>query len=339
MFAYGFNNPVNMKDPDGNWPKWAKKVLIGVAVIAAAAVVTVATGGTGLVGCIAAGALKGAVIGGAIGAAVGGTKAALKHRKRTGSWKGAATAARDGAADGFMWGTITGAITGGKNSKACFIAGTAVLTASGYTAIEKICAGDKVWAENSETGEKELKQVVQTFVNETDELVHVYVNGEEIITTPEHPFYVPTKGWTGAVYLRAGDVLVLQSGEYVIVEKIQHEILESPITVYNFEVEDFHTYYVSESAVLVHNKCGSFVSRGSSATKQPENLVEQLALEQVKSNPQGTQITRITMSDPRWPASEGWIKMQEIVPTSQGDINIHYVYNQVLNIFDDFKLK
>lgn len=79
-----------------------------------------------------------------------------------------------------MWGTITGAITGGKNSKACFIAGTAVLTASGYTAIEKICAGDKVWAENSETGEKELKQVVQTFVKETDELVHVHVNGEEI---------------------------------------------------------------------------------------------------------------------------------------------------------------
>ena len=38
---------------------------------------------------------------------------------------------------------------------------------------------------------------------------------------------------------------------------IQHEILESPVKVYNFEVEDFHTYYVSESAVLVHNACGS----------------------------------------------------------------------------------
>ena len=55
--------------------------------------------------------------------------------------------------------------------------------------------------------------------------------------------------------LRAGDILVLQSGKYVIVEKVQHEILESPITVYNFEIEDFHTYYVGESAVLVHNAC------------------------------------------------------------------------------------
>lgn len=43
------------------------------------------------------------------------------------------------------------------------------------------------------------------------------------------------------------------------------------------------------------------------------------------------------MNDPCWPASEGWVKMQQIVPTSQGNINIHYVYNYELKIFDDFK--
>ena len=85
--------------------------------------------------------------------------------------------------------------------------------------------------------------------------MHVHVNGEEIISTPEHPFYISKKGWIGAIDLRAGDILVLQSGEYVVVELIQHEILESPVKVYNFEVEDFHTYYVSNSAVLVHNVC------------------------------------------------------------------------------------
>lgn len=86
--------------------------------------------------------------------------------------------------------------------------------------------------------------------------MHVHVNGEEIISTPDHPFYVPKKGWIGAIDLHAGDILVLQSGEYVVIEMIQHEILEMPVTVYNFEVEDFHTYYVGESAVLVHNDCG-----------------------------------------------------------------------------------
>ena len=31
-------------------------------------------------------------------------------------------------------------------------------------------------------------------------------------------------------------------------------MLEAPVTVYNFEVEDFHTYYVGDG-VLVHNAC------------------------------------------------------------------------------------
>ena len=125
----------------------------------------------------------------------------------------------------------------------------------GNKPIEQIQAGDMVLAENPETGEIALKRVVRTFENESNELVHVFVNGEELVTTPEHPFYVPKLGWTSAIKLRAGDVLVLSNGEYVIVEKVQHEILESPIKVYNFEVEDFHTYFVGESSVLVHNTC------------------------------------------------------------------------------------
>ena len=62
--------------------------------------------------------------------------------------------------------------------------------------IEEITAGMLVYAHNPDTGETELKEVVQTFVNETNELVHIKVNGEEIISTPTHPFRVPQKGWT-----------------------------------------------------------------------------------------------------------------------------------------------
>ena len=144
---------------------------------------------------------------------------------------------------------------------ACFVAGTTVLAAGGHVAIENIHAGDYVWAWDEETGEVALKQVVETYVNESSELIHVFVNGEEIITTPTHPFYSPVKGWTEAAKLRAGDILVLVNGEYVVVEKVLHEILETPITVYNFQVEDFHTYYVTTSGILVHNSC-----------KMPENF-------------------------------------------------------------------
>ena len=137
----------------------------------------------------------------------------------------------------------------------CFIAGTLVATKSGLVPIEDIQPGDLVWATDEETGETALKEVVQTFRNETEEWVHVKVNGEEITCTPMHPFYSPVKGWTSAIDLRAGDILVMLNGEYVVVEQVQHELLESPETTYNFEVEDYHTYYVGEKSVLVHNMC------------------------------------------------------------------------------------
>ena len=137
----------------------------------------------------------------------------------------------------------------------CFVAGTMVLSEDGYKAIETIEPGDKVYAAALETGEAGYKEVVRTFVSEKDEVVHVKVEGETITSTTEHPFYVPEKGWTAAIDLRAGDILVMSNGEYVVVEQVQHELLESPVRVYNFEVEDFHTYFVGDSSVLVHNTC------------------------------------------------------------------------------------
>ena len=41
------------------------------------------------------------------------------------------------------------------------------------------------------------------------------------------------------------------------------------------------------------------------------------------------------MSDSRWPAEEGWVKMQQNVK----GVIIHYVYNPVMDAVDDFKFK
>lgn len=107
--------------------------------------------------------------------------------------------------------------------------------------------GDKVLSENEVTGEVAIKEVYATSVSETDEFYHIHVNGEEIVTTGTHPFYVYKFGWTTARALRAGDVLVLLNGELVTVKWIDHEILEAPIKVYNLEVEDFDTYIVGKT--------------------------------------------------------------------------------------------
>lgn len=53
------------------------------------------------------------------------------------------------------------------------------------------------------------------------------------------------------------------NGEYVIIEEIQHEILESPITVYNFRVSNDHTYFVGNVAIGVHNAASGYGESGS----------------------------------------------------------------------------
>ncbi|MBQ4157014.1 MAG: type IV secretion protein Rhs, partial [Clostridia bacterium] len=78
-----------------------------------------------------------------------------------------------------------------------------------------------VWAEDPETGERALKRVVRTFLNEKDELVHVQVNGETITCTTEHPFYVQGKGWLAAKDLKLNDKLELQNGEDAFVDAIR----------------------------------------------------------------------------------------------------------------------
>ena len=102
--------------------------------------------------------------------------------------------------------TLGSGMSSGTSSKGlCFAAGTVILLNEGRKAIEDIVVGDYVWAWDEETGEKSLRRVTETYVNQTSELVHVFVGGEEIVTTPTHPFYSPVKGWTDATPLRAGN--------------------------------------------------------------------------------------------------------------------------------------
>ena len=143
----------------------------------------------------------------------------------------------------------------------CFTGDTLVSTEDGLRPIEEIQAGDCVWSENTETGEKELKKVLAVSVTETDTLVHVTTgNGTEINTTENHPFYTEGKGWCAASELEEGDVLHTQDGKTETVASVETETLDEPVKVYNLEIEDSHTCYVSVDRVLVHNACGDEIA-------------------------------------------------------------------------------
>ena len=164
--------------------------------------------------------------------------------------------------------------------KQCFKEGTLVacLNENGDEVrkpIETVAVGTMVLAYDEETGEKAYKPVVQLSRNTTKEWYHIRVNGEEIVCTGGHPFYVlnaeenrkivryegvksdKNGRWIEAEELKVSDKLLLSDGSYGIINSIAVETLENPETTYNFEVEDFHTYFVSESNVLVHNRCGT----------------------------------------------------------------------------------
>ena len=106
-----------------------------------------------------------------------------------------------------------------------------------------------------DTLETSEKTVLETYVRKVDRLVHLVINGEEIVTTDNHPFYVQSRGFIEAGRLLVGDRLINVDGKDLIVEVLEIEQTEEHLTVYNFKVEDYHTYFVGENAVWVHNKC------------------------------------------------------------------------------------
>ncbi|MCC2226148.1 MULTISPECIES: hypothetical protein [Roseburia] len=81
--------------------------------------------------------------------------------------------------------------------------------------------------------------------------------------------------------------------------------------------------------------------RGSTGRTIPNNLEEQMAMHQVRSDPlEGATELPIKLNDTRGKSSDGWIKMESVVKIADGNkITIHYVYNKVTGTFDDFKFK
>ena len=120
-------------------------------------------------------------------------------------------------------------------------------------AIEKIKSGDKVISTDPETMKTSPKTVLKTYIREVTTLVHLTVNGEKIVTTVDHPFYVKNQGFIKAGELIVGDELLDVNGNVLLVENFDVELTDDSVKVYNFQVEDYHTYHVSGLGVLVHN--------------------------------------------------------------------------------------
>lgn len=162
---------------------------------------------------------------------------------------------------------------------------------------EDIRPGDWVLSRDEQTGEQAYKPVLKTFVTRPDRLYHVrYRTADglesELVSTGEHPFYVAGRedsistretvrgfnsvaggtrnaalveaiGFVAAKELRAGDELRLTDGQpaHIISVGIEDAAPGETFTTYNFEVADFHSYFVGTAGVWVHNRAAESCER------------------------------------------------------------------------------
>ncbi|WP_407936767.1 polymorphic toxin-type HINT domain-containing protein, partial [Leptospira santarosai] len=176
-----------------------------------------------------------------------------------------------GEALGNAWDGVKGAFGNNDASESlCFVSGTLVLTGTGLKPIEKVKIGDEVLAFNPETKDQSLKRVVRLFKNENAELLKIkFGDGEEVVTTPGHRFFTETRGFVLAGDLTKEDLFLDKSGEKISIHSIVKETHEEKIPVFNFEIEEYHTYYVGETCILVHNDSVKMLQEKIGAGEKP----------------------------------------------------------------------
>ncbi len=137
----------------------------------------------------------------------------------------------------------------------CFPAGTLVETDDGPQPIETLREGDNVLSRDVDTGEIGFQPIRQPVLR-WSALMALDIVGEDgfletIQATPDHPFWVLQQGWTEVADLLAGDELLSADG--TVMQVVSLRDVGGETEVYNFEVVNWHTYYVGESRVWVHN--------------------------------------------------------------------------------------
>ena len=135
-----------------------------------------------------------------------------------------------------------------------FTPDTPVATKDGEKAIGAVNVGDTVRAYDERTGETASFTVTAVLVHNDPVIEHLTITGEQLTTTPEHPFYVQGQGWIPASELRVGDQVRKADGNSGAVEAVRFEARTQ--TMYNLTVAIAHTFFVGKGRWLVHNTCG-----------------------------------------------------------------------------------
>ena len=210
----------------GEWCKEHWKEILAIAVVITGVVLCFVPGLNWLGSGILIGSLKGALSGGLIGG--------LSSWASGGSFW-------EGFKDGVVTGAIFGGVFGGLGAAGEFL---------GNAKAVSLLANGK-WLGKSCS----FAKTVGTVAKASGAITFVMGGFDTLAlgSNVDHPFYVKNQGFIKAGELIVGDELLDVNGNVLLVEKFNVELTDEPVTVYNFQVEGFHTYHVGCFYVLVHN--------------------------------------------------------------------------------------
>ncbi len=140
-----------------------------------------------------------------------------------------------------------------------FAPDTLVQTDRGPVEIAKLEPGDMVLARDELTGEESYRPVLEIFFsNHADQLELKLAKDpdgsvvETLTTTDSHPFYLKDKGWVEASVLKVGDQVMASDSKWLIVHHSERREQIAP--AFNLEVSEDHTFFVGRSKLWVHNQ-------------------------------------------------------------------------------------
>ena len=137
----------------------------------------------------------------------------------------------------------------GYSNASCFGAGTLVRTLNGTQSIETLKVGDRVLTQSVRDGALGYRPVVDVHHNPPSPTFLVKVNGDTVVSSPFHRFWVTGKGWVMARDLKGGETLRLLDGPAKV-----ELVSEGPVQkVYNLDVADDHDFFAGRAAALVHD--------------------------------------------------------------------------------------
>ena len=139
----------------------------------------------------------------------------------------------------------------------CFVADTLVRTTDGARKIQDLRVGDSVLSFDERKGRVEAARVSKVIIGRRADLAVVASRHGAVTCTQDHPFYTARGHWTKAGELsRSDSVMALGAASLGVIPAkcaVTSRKADSPVRVYNIEVEKNHDFFVGPDSILCHN--------------------------------------------------------------------------------------